>query len=144
MIRRPPRSTRTDTLFPYTTLFRSPFLRGGFNLHLSRPQEGSLFSPSGPVGGSFPQSGRRPAVCRIGGAGADRSGSAALGDFQAEPFPPAAHRRPVRSPSDRRPRAGRFRGGTGPCLGPWRVAPISTGAVGGASIGRAPSGGRGG
>src|SRR3546814_4223837 len=35
MIRRPPRSTRTDTLFPYTTLFRSnrrakhvfPFLR---------------------------------------------------------------------------------------------------------------------
>src|SRR3546814_5772125 len=27
MIRRPPRSTRTDTLFPYTTLFRSP--RGG-------------------------------------------------------------------------------------------------------------------
>src|SRR3546814_14260318 len=29
MIRRPPRSTRTDTLFPYTTLFRS---RGGTRL----------------------------------------------------------------------------------------------------------------
>src|SRR3546814_1818075 len=31
MIRRPPRSTRTDTLFPYTTLFRSidRFLRAG-------------------------------------------------------------------------------------------------------------------
>src|SRR3546814_16540349 len=34
MIRRPPRSTRTDTLFPYTTLFRSqraaePGMRGG-------------------------------------------------------------------------------------------------------------------
>src|SRR3546814_16950581 len=30
MIRRPPRSTRTDTLFPYTTLFRSagPLLGG--------------------------------------------------------------------------------------------------------------------
>src|SRR3546814_1827498 len=27
MIRRPPRSTRTDTLFPYTTLFRSPVVR---------------------------------------------------------------------------------------------------------------------
>src|SRR3546814_12081880 len=27
MIRRPPRSTRTDTLFPYTTLFRSPLRR---------------------------------------------------------------------------------------------------------------------
>src|SRR3546814_15869978 len=30
MIRRPPRSTRTDTLFPYTTLFRS----------LTEPHEG--------------------------------------------------------------------------------------------------------
>src|SRR3546814_1770710 len=31
MIRRPPRSTRTDTLFPYTTLFRSASaLQGGF------------------------------------------------------------------------------------------------------------------
>src|SRR3546814_18980848 len=28
MIRRPPRSTRTDTLFPYTTLFRSLFEGG--------------------------------------------------------------------------------------------------------------------
>src|SRR3546814_18706490 len=28
MIRRPPRSTRTDTLFPYTTLFRSPPVAG--------------------------------------------------------------------------------------------------------------------
>src|SRR3546814_20380161 len=28
MIRRPPRSTRTDTLFPYTTLFRSPLFPG--------------------------------------------------------------------------------------------------------------------
>src|SRR3546814_8660002 len=28
MIRRPPRSTRTDTLFPYTTLFRSTLLNG--------------------------------------------------------------------------------------------------------------------
>src|SRR3546814_8855483 len=27
MIRRPPRSTRTDTLFPYTTLFRSAPIR---------------------------------------------------------------------------------------------------------------------
>src|SRR3546814_7019162 len=27
MIRRPPRSTLTDTLFPYTTLFRSPIFR---------------------------------------------------------------------------------------------------------------------
>src|SRR3546814_17938191 len=37
MIRRPPRSTRTDTLFPYTTLFRSgEGLQGGHFL----PNEG--------------------------------------------------------------------------------------------------------
>src|SRR3546814_10327488 len=33
MIRRPPRTTRTDTLFPYTTLFRSEEVRG----HPQRP-----------------------------------------------------------------------------------------------------------
>src|SRR3546814_4878724 len=34
MIRRPPRSTRTDTLFPYTTLFRSsPSKRGMHRSH---------------------------------------------------------------------------------------------------------------
>src|SRR3546814_8864389 len=32
MIRRPPRSTRTDTLFPYTTLFRSQGHRTGGHL----------------------------------------------------------------------------------------------------------------
>src|SRR3546814_14080560 len=32
MIRRPPRSTRTDTLFPYTTLFRSAVLKLGHGI----------------------------------------------------------------------------------------------------------------
>src|SRR3546814_5636314 len=36
MIRRPPRSTRTDTLFPYTTLFRSPCARVGQYPRLDR------------------------------------------------------------------------------------------------------------
>src|SRR3546814_33474 len=36
MIRRPPRSTRTDTLFPYTTLFRSPLLAP--DLLIEQPQ----------------------------------------------------------------------------------------------------------
>src|SRR3546814_20396842 len=36
MIRRPPRSTRTDTLFPYTTLFRSEALRGEGVLPIAR------------------------------------------------------------------------------------------------------------
>src|SRR3546814_13997504 len=38
MIRRPPRSTRTDTLFPYTTLFRSSVL--------SRELGGGKYGPS--------------------------------------------------------------------------------------------------
>src|SRR3546814_10732190 len=38
MIRRPPRSTRTDTLLPYTTLFRSrPYPLGGHLLQQQRP-----------------------------------------------------------------------------------------------------------
>src|SRR3546814_13963444 len=38
MIRRPPRSTRTDTLFPYTTLFRSCWTEGGWRF--AAPREG--------------------------------------------------------------------------------------------------------
>src|SRR3546814_12834296 len=48
MIRRPPRSTRTDTLFPYTTLFRSgvgylnaKWKNGEFDL----PDEDDIFDP---------------------------------------------------------------------------------------------------
>src|SRR3546814_13179316 len=39
MIRRPPRSTRTDTLFPYTTLFRSPPGTGKTQLAVSLGRE---------------------------------------------------------------------------------------------------------
>src|SRR3546814_6602247 len=46
MIRRPPRSTRTDTLFPYTTLFRSrppPHLReNAIETPVPRPRSGGL------------------------------------------------------------------------------------------------------
>src|SRR3546814_3742204 len=45
MIRRPPRSTRTDTLFPYTTLFRSSF-KPSANLAACSASSGAL------VGGS--------------------------------------------------------------------------------------------
>src|SRR3546814_1771970 len=66
MIRRPPRSTRTDTLFPYTTLFRSPdklnFASAGVGTapHLGGEQ---LFAhvgvkavhvPYAGIGGAFP------------------------------------------------------------------------------------------
>src|SRR3546814_15562300 len=36
MIRRPPRSTRTDTLFPYTTLFRSRVAAAGVSSTIAR------------------------------------------------------------------------------------------------------------
>src|SRR3546814_1393276 len=42
MIRRPPRSTRTDTLCPYTTLFRSVlriFRAGAFEVGVVQPQQ---------------------------------------------------------------------------------------------------------
>src|SRR3546814_177213 len=50
MIRRPPRSTRTDTLFPYTTLFRSVFqaasraeeAKNGVEVEYMIPKEGTL------------------------------------------------------------------------------------------------------
>src|SRR3546814_6614536 len=47
MIRRPPRSTRTDTLFPYTTLFRSAL----------RVRAASLGAPGGSHLAAHPRSG---------------------------------------------------------------------------------------
>src|SRR3546814_3893797 len=57
MIRRPPRSTRTDTLFPYTTLFRSlPRLRREHPVLRIRR---ALHRPSGGAEAGRPR--RRPA-----------------------------------------------------------------------------------
>src|SRR3546814_3407161 len=53
MRRRPPRSTRTDTLFPYTTLFRSRQLAGGliYELHIGTfTPEGTLDAAIGRLG----------------------------------------------------------------------------------------------
>src|SRR3546814_5232918 len=44
MIRRPPRSTRTDTLFPYTTLFRSHHESHGA-AHDQRHEDAALAEP---------------------------------------------------------------------------------------------------
>src|SRR3546814_14166203 len=47
MLRRPPRSTRTDTLFPYTTLFRSTQVRLRSAAVKTRPENSfEVFSPS--------------------------------------------------------------------------------------------------
>src|SRR3546814_9328644 len=42
MVRRPPRSKRTDPLFPYTTLFRSDFLAGGINPRQRKEAESAI------------------------------------------------------------------------------------------------------
>src|SRR3546814_1502565 len=65
MIRRPPRSKRTDTLCPYTTLFRSPRRaisshRGGKKVRfVSRRPNFQRYSESVPTGHSQLQNDRR-------------------------------------------------------------------------------------
>src|SRR3546814_2808676 len=63
MIRRPPRSTRTDTLFPYTTLFRSQ------HQHLpdSHPDQGDRAAARSPRRSSAPA--RADATIVPGGVG---------------------------------------------------------------------------
>src|SRR3546814_8823283 len=59
MIRRPPRSTRTDTLFPYTTLFRSSALFNGIKAALeeglSQARGVPLLAVSGKTGKGLDQ-----------------------------------------------------------------------------------------
>src|SRR3546814_2879540 len=43
MIRRPPRSTRTDTLFPYTTLFRSTSNQGNQDFQYLETEDDFLY-----------------------------------------------------------------------------------------------------
>src|SRR3546814_7055970 len=64
MIRRPPRSTRTDTLFPYTTLFRS--LRPVDLLRRRRPGLHRLsgLRPAGGRVGSVPPGKGHPVALR--------------------------------------------------------------------------------
>src|SRR3546814_11612525 len=61
MIRRPPRSTRTDTLFPYTTLFRSQQAEGPFSAKSSDARR-ERSSASDDFAGSV---GRRPRPLKI-------------------------------------------------------------------------------
>src|SRR3546814_10900195 len=61
MIRRPPRSTRTDTLFPYTPLFRSPPPRRSVQpwprgLRVEEPDPRALAAASAPCA---PRTGKR-------------------------------------------------------------------------------------
>src|SRR3546814_17057476 len=82
MIRRPPRSTRTYTLFPYTTLFRSPVSPQGDVDHFdhcatpkrktkAKPQKMtgiSLFSGGGGLDIGVHEADFRTLACKIGRA----------------------------------------------------------------------------
>src|SRR3546814_2701089 len=48
MIRRPPRSTRTDTLIPYTTLFRSGAVAGTHAEHFDHDRKGRSLPQGNP------------------------------------------------------------------------------------------------
>src|SRR3546814_1728045 len=58
MIRRPPSSTRTDTLFPYTTLFRSQLLDEKWLRVLEAAIQKNLDNPS-PWAGEYQRRGGR-------------------------------------------------------------------------------------
>src|SRR3546814_3086048 len=83
MIRRPPRSTRTDTLFPYSTLFRSQLARAlaaddGIDLRDLHSTE-----PTGTAGIYVDAEGRNSIVI---GAGANAALSAGHVDAQLDAF----------------------------------------------------------
>src|SRR3546814_15912260 len=92
MIRRPPRATRTDTLFPYTTLFRSGSLSVG---------EGGVCSSEKPD----PHPALRASLSRFAGEGLLeawkrvalapllRSGRGAAGSLEARCFSPSPAKR---------------------------------------------------
>src|SRR3546814_14085704 len=66
MIRRPPRSTRTDTLFPYTTLFRSQLSDGALHVRRRNATCGrKAYDPRSQVApGEIGRASRRERVCQ--------------------------------------------------------------------------------
>src|SRR3546814_13347842 len=101
IIRRPPRSTRTDTLFPYTTLFRSDGLwRRGPEAQEAARRRGAAGSRTAQILQGLcgvdgmdepPLSARAQAACAVGGTRRLRRGAAAAS------APPAAHARAART-----------------------------------------------
>src|SRR3546814_12461075 len=102
MIRLPPRSTRTDTLFPYTTLFRS----FGARLHRARPRPrlcSSGYRRSGnPTGDRKADAGRSRSDDRRGAGAGPRRLRERLARSLRQPRarPPADPDRDGRQPED--------------------------------------------
>src|SRR3546814_6640386 len=88
MIRPPHISTRTDTLFPYTTLFRSNVENGVDVLHAGarlNADDGIVDFPAGEIDFSFVQ--REPAACKAVGAAQQvkAAGDAGIGGGAGDP-----------------------------------------------------------
>src|SRR3546814_12922873 len=83
MTRRPPRSTRTDTLFPYTTLFRSLVTNGGFESDFTGWLLGGSADYAG-VGGGMVNSGANAAY--FGPVGATASISQVLNTVAGQSY----------------------------------------------------------
>src|SRR3546814_10695286 len=98
MIRRPPRSTLTDTLFPYTTLFRSRW-RPGWGLPPSTRRAG------------FPAMTRRAGIwCRSTALTWPRIATAIWSSWRKAPGTSAISRNATPRSSSARPRSGEEKG----------------------------------
>src|SRR3546814_19127281 len=117
MIRRPPRSTRTDTLFPYTTLFRSSDLDQPRAAFLGGARTG------GGVAGAAPQRADRRDRCatnrrRCAAQPRQRAANLAIFDHNPELLPIALTVPPTPHNSPLAPRH--------PLNGPHHAAPQTT------------------
>src|SRR3546814_16103568 len=120
MIRRPPRSTRTDTLFPYTTLFRS--CREPADVHRPRhPPEDPLRDLSPLSRELLPQAlqaGRHAGALRVQGRrepvqGQEKRPERASGSEKEAPDPPRQTRQVTPRPALQRGFAGAADAGPG-------------------------------
>src|SRR3546814_17819385 len=120
MILRPPRSTRTATLFPYTTLFRSPVTRATGRGDAFMATHDSARLRPGPMAAAMPATGCRESLYRGHPVPAGRSHVLAAfrilsrsrtGIYMPTPPPaaaPLAHRAPLQALTrDTHPPAGR-------------------------------------
>src|SRR3546814_13627029 len=97
MIRRPPRSTRTDTLFPYTTLFRSDRKEAAEHERQDHQHANQLDAPAEVVGDAGTDA-SEPAIFRIAAHGRQTAVVVARGSSAAHDDVPSS--RVPRRPKD--------------------------------------------